>query len=97
MVGLSRKFPPGCASSTTISWAVAMTNSVGPDRRRLTPARRRAEARRVQPSGGTLVAMNDNAQRPGHGADGNSAVDDPSDRLAAYEARTEKALDLRAA
>ena len=46
-------------------------------------------------SGGTLVAMNDNAQRPGHGAN-DSAVDGPRDRLAAYEARTEKALDLLA-
>ena len=47
-------------------------------------------------SGGTLVAMNDNAQRPGHGADDDSAVDGPGGRLAAYEARTEKALDLLA-
>ena len=47
-------------------------------------------------SGGTLVAMNDNAQRAAHGADDDSAVDDPSGRLAAYEARTEKALDLLA-
>jgi len=38
--------------------------------------------------------MNDNAQRPGHGANDDSAVDDPSGRLAAYEARTDKALDL---
>jgi voltage-gated potassium channel len=38
--------------------------------------------------------MNDNAQRPGHGADDDSAVDDPNGRLAAYEARTDKALDL---
>ena len=40
--------------------------------------------------------MNDNAQQPGHGADDDSAVDDPSGRLAAYEARTERALDLLA-
>ena len=40
--------------------------------------------------------MNDNAQRPGHGADDDSAVDGPGGRLAAYEARTEKALDLLA-
>ena len=40
--------------------------------------------------------MNDNAQRPSHGADDDSAVDDPSGRLAAYEARTERALDLLA-
>ena len=40
--------------------------------------------------------MNDNAQRPGHGADDDSAVDDPGGRLAAYEARTEKGLDLLA-
>ena len=38
--------------------------------------------------------MNDNAQLPGHGADDNSAADDPGGRLAAYEARSEKALDL---
>ena len=38
--------------------------------------------------------MNDNAQRPGHGADDDSAVDGPGGRLAAYEARTEKLLDL---
>ncbi len=50
----------------------------------------------MEPSGGTLVAMKDNAQRPGHGADDDSAVDDPSGRLAAYEARTENALDLLA-
>jgi voltage-gated potassium channel len=50
----------------------------------------------VKLSGGTLVAMNDNAQRPGHGADDDSAVDGPGGRLAAYEARTEKALDLLA-
>jgi len=40
----------------------------------------------VKPSGGTLVAMNDNAQRPGHGAGDDSAVDHPSGRLAAYKA-----------
>ena len=40
--------------------------------------------------------MNDNAQRPGHGADDDSAVDGPGGRLAAYEAGTEKALDLLA-
>jgi voltage-gated potassium channel len=40
--------------------------------------------------------MNDNAQWPGQRADDDSAVDDPSGRLAAYEARTEKALDLLA-
>ena len=38
--------------------------------------------------------MNDNAQRPGHGTNDDSAVEDPSGRLAAYEARTDKALDL---
>jgi voltage-gated potassium channel len=38
--------------------------------------------------------MNDNAQLPGHGAGDDSAVDDPGGRLAAYEARTENALDL---
>ena len=40
--------------------------------------------------------MNDNAQRPGHGADYDSAADDPGGRLAAYEARTGRALDLLA-
>jgi hypothetical protein len=43
-----------------------------------------SEARCVKHSGGTLVAMNDNAQLPGHGADDGSAVDDPGSRLAAY-------------
>jgi voltage-gated potassium channel len=47
-------------------------------------------------SGGTLVAMNDYAQRPGRGAGDDSAVDGPGGRLTAYEARTEKALDLLA-
>ena len=59
-------------------------------------ARRRAEARCVKLSGGTLVAMNENAQRPGRGAGDDSAADGPGGRLAAYEARTEKALDLLA-
>ncbi len=40
--------------------------------------------------------MNDNAQRPGHGAGDDSAVDHPNGRLAAYEARTDRALDLLA-
>ena len=40
--------------------------------------------------------MNDNARRPGHGADDDSAVDGLGGRLAAYEARTERALDLLA-
>jgi voltage-gated potassium channel len=40
--------------------------------------------------------MNDNAQRPGPGTDADSAMDDPGGRLAAYEARTERALDLLA-
>jgi voltage-gated potassium channel len=48
----------------------------------------------MKPFDGTLVAMNDNAQRPGRGADDDSAADNPSGRLAAYEARTERALDL---
>jgi voltage-gated potassium channel len=38
--------------------------------------------------------MNDNAQRPGLGADDDPAVDGPGGRLAAYEARTDRALDL---
>jgi hypothetical protein len=38
--------------------------------------------------------MNDNARRPGHGADDDSAADGLSGRLAAYEARTDRALDL---
>jgi voltage-gated potassium channel len=50
----------------------------------------------VKPFGGTLVAMNDNAQRLGHGASDDSAADGPGGRLAAYEARTDKALDLLA-
>jgi voltage-gated potassium channel len=41
------------------------------------------------------MAMNDNAQRPRRGTS-DSAVDGPRGRLAAYEARTEKALDLLA-
>jgi voltage-gated potassium channel len=40
--------------------------------------------------------MNDNAERPGHGASDDSAVDGPGGRLAAYEARTDNALDLLA-
>jgi voltage-gated potassium channel len=40
--------------------------------------------------------MNDVAQRPGPGADDDSAVDDPTGRLAAYEARTRAPLDLLA-
>ena len=40
--------------------------------------------------------MNDYAQWPGRGAGDDSAVDGPGGRLAAYEARTEKALDLLA-
>src|SRR6478672_4330794 len=40
--------------------------------------------------------MNDNAQRPGRGAGDASVADGPGGRLAAYEARTEKALDLLA-
>jgi voltage-gated potassium channel len=38
--------------------------------------------------------MNDNARRPGHGADDDSAAGGPGGRLAAYEARTDKAFDL---
>ena len=38
--------------------------------------------------------MNDYAQRPGRGAGDDAAVDGPGGRLAAYEARTEKAFDL---
>ena len=38
--------------------------------------------------------MSDNAQRLGRGADDDFAVDGPGGRLAAYEARTERALDL---
>src|SRR2546430_13659129 len=54
-----------------------------------------SEARCVKLSGGTLVAMNDNAQRPGRGADDDFAVDGPGGRLAAYEARTEKRSEER--
>jgi len=46
--------------------------------------------------GATLLTMNDIAQRPGPGADDDSAVDDPDSRLAAYVARTQTALDLLA-
>jgi voltage-gated potassium channel len=46
--------------------------------------------------GATLVAMDDIAQRPGPGADDDSAVDDADSRLAAYVARTQAALDLLA-
>jgi voltage-gated potassium channel len=47
-------------------------------------------------AGATLVAMNDIAQRPGPGAGDDPNVDDPSGRLAAYEARTQTGLDLLA-
>jgi voltage-gated potassium channel len=40
------------------------------------------------------VVMNDDAQSPRPGAGGGFGVDDRSDRLAAYEARTELPLDL---
>lgn len=40
--------------------------------------------------------MTDTAQRPGSGADDDSAGDDPSGRLAAYEGRTRTPLDLLA-
>ena len=40
--------------------------------------------------------MNETAQRPGPGADDDSAVDDPDSRLAAYVARTQTPLDLLA-
>jgi len=40
--------------------------------------------------------MNDIAQRPGPGAGDDPDVDDPSGRLAAYEARTQTGLDLLA-
>jgi voltage-gated potassium channel len=40
--------------------------------------------------------MNDNAQSPGPGASGSAGVDDPRDRLAAFESRTEIPLDLLA-
>ena len=45
--------------------------------------------------GATLVTMNDIAQRPRPGA-GDAPAADPSGRLAAYEARTQTALDLLA-
>jgi voltage-gated potassium channel len=38
--------------------------------------------------------MNDYAQRPGRGAGDDAAVGGPGGRLAAYEARTDRALDL---
>jgi voltage-gated potassium channel len=40
--------------------------------------------------------MNDTAQRPGPGAGDDPDVDDPSGRLAVYEARTQTGLDLLA-
>jgi voltage-gated potassium channel len=40
--------------------------------------------------------MTDSARRPGPGANDDSAADDPSGRLAAYEARTQTPLDLLA-
>jgi len=40
--------------------------------------------------------MTDIARRPGRGADDHSDADDPSGRLAAYEARTQTPLDLLA-
>jgi voltage-gated potassium channel len=40
--------------------------------------------------------MNDTTQQPGTSADGDSDVDDPGARLAAYQARTQAALDLLA-
>ena len=46
--------------------------------------------------GATLVAMIDIAQRPGPGAGDDPDVDDPSGRLAAYEARSQTGLDLLA-
>jgi voltage-gated potassium channel len=50
----------------------------------------------VKLAGATLVAMNDIAQRPRPGAGDDPNVDDPSGRLAAYEARTQTGLDLLA-
>jgi voltage-gated potassium channel len=50
----------------------------------------------VELSNATLVAMTDIAQRPGPGAGDDPDVDDPSGRLAAYEARTQSGLDLLA-
>jgi voltage-gated potassium channel len=47
-------------------------------------------------SGATLMLMNDSAQWPDPGAGDGSGVHDPSDRLAAYEARTQAPLDLLA-
>jgi hypothetical protein len=47
-------------------------------------------------SGATLMVMNDSAQWPRPGAGGGSGVNDPSDRLTAYEARTQAPLDLLA-
>ena len=38
--------------------------------------------------------MNDNAQRPGHGTGDDCGPGGPGGRLAAYEARTERAFDL---
>ena len=46
--------------------------------------------------GATLVTMTDSARRPDPGADDDSAANDPSGRLSAYEARTQTPLDLLA-
>ena len=43
-----------------------------------------------------LVVMDEIAQQPGTGTDGNSDGDDPTGRLAAFEARTQTPLDLLA-
>jgi voltage-gated potassium channel len=50
----------------------------------------------VKLPGATVVAMTDIAQRPGPGAGDDPDADDPSGRLAAYEARTQTGLDLLA-
>jgi voltage-gated potassium channel Kch len=55
-----------------------------------------ARTRCVTPSGATLVAMSDIAQRSGQGAGDDADADDPHGRLAAYVARTQTALDLLA-
>src|SRR5215472_957646 len=55
-----------------------------------------AQGLAAEASGATLVAMDDSAPRPGPGANDHSDADNPGDRLAAYEARTQTPLDLLA-
>jgi len=55
-----------------------------------------AQGLAAEASGATLVAMDDSTPHPGPGANDHSDADNPGDRLAAYEARTQTPLDLLA-